>query len=91
MSNSARIPYTDASLKIGYAYGQPINRYWVVLYQWDAGANRYSRVISEPFVNRERAGDYFRSLKISKCIPRVEIWFKLKGKRTKLMTYKGLE
>lgn len=81
----------DHFFRVGYAYGQPDNRYWVVSYRFKESTERYERVISDPFVNKDFAIDYFRTISVSKDVPRVEIWYKLKGKRTKLMTYKGLE
>lgn len=91
MRYRAKIPYSKNYLKIGYAYGQHINRYWVRVYRFDEDSGQYKTEISEHFVNRDRAMEYFRSIDITKDIPRVEIWYKLNGKRTKLMTYKGLK
>ena len=81
----------NPTFKVGRAYGHQINRYWVVTYKWNESSGRYERIVSDPFVNKDFVIDHFRTIRITKDIPRVEIWYKLKGKRTKLMTYKGLK
>ena len=91
MKNRAGIPYTDNILKLGRTHGRPVNKYWVVSYEWNEASERYERHISDTFVNRDHAGDYFRAIEITKELPRVEIWCKLKNKRKRLLTYKGLE
>lgn len=91
MSNRARIPYSKNCLKIGYAYGQHINRYWVRTYRFNEESEQYKPEISDHFFNRDRAMEYFRSIDITKDIPRVEIWGKLKGKPLRMFTYKGLK
>ena len=91
MRYRAKIPYSKNYLKIGYAYGQHINRYWVRVYRFDEDSGQYKTEISEHFVNRDRAMEYFRSIDITKDIPRVEIWGKLKDKPLRMFTYKGLK
>lgn len=90
MSHHAKIPYSRNCLKIGYAYGQHINKYWVRTYRFNEELGRYKTETSEHFVNRDRAMEYFNSIKITKDVPRVELWGKLKDKPLRMFTYKGL-
>ena len=91
MRYRARLPYTDRSVKLGYAYGKPINHYWVMVYKWDDESKKYITEVVGSFVNRDRAMEHFRSIDITKDLPRVEIWGKLKGKPLRMFTYKGLK
>ena len=94
MAKWARIPYTDRSKgsgKVGYAYGQPINRYWVVLYKWNESSGQYERELSSPYINRRHAWEYMRSINITNDIPRVELWGKVHDKPLRMFTYKGLK
>lgn len=91
MAKRAKQNGFDNRLKVGKVGWNPCNRYWVVSYKWNESSGKYDRIVSDPFVNKDFAIDYFRTISITKDIPRVEIWYKLKGKQTKLMTYKGLQ
>ena len=91
MRYRARLPYTDRSTKLGYAYGQPINHYWVMIYKWDDESKKYITEVVGSFVNRERAEDCFRSISVTNDIPCVEVWAKFRKARPKLFTYKGIK
>lgn len=93
MAKWAKIPYTPTKAKVhvGKVGWNPCNRYWVRIYKWDEKSGQYKPEISEHFVNRDRATERFRSINVTKDIPRVEIWGKVKNKPLRMFTYKGLK
>ena len=90
MKYRAVIPYSKNYANVNRYTKRDPNKYWVRTYVWSESIGRYGSEISERYTDKEAATSLFRSIKISKEIPRAELWGKTKDKKLRMFTYKGL-
>lgn len=91
MRYRAVIPYSKNYANVNRYRKKDPNKYWVRTYVWDDSIGKYGSEVSDRYTDKEAATSLFRSIEISKEIPRAELWGKTKNKKLRMFTYKGLK